>query len=301
MNRLHINPVRNFQFLNGVNKLIFIAIVLSLSNIFYSKTIADDSNPVRNIVQQNDNVCISNGANQKKDLNLNSPFGVLEFLHWNHPWNNYKYSCPEDLSKVVVLMKEAGVGIVRMDFLWEDIEPAPGEFDFNKYDYIVDLLTKNRIKILGLLHYSTGWASSCGRWNCPPQDFKLFVNYATKVIARYKDRVKYWEIWNEPDSHIYWTAQDGLKSYCVLLKDVYIAAKKVDPECRILNGGLANGISSVNHLYDNGAKEYFDILNLHIFESPLNPGSIKRVLAFPKLAKKIMARNGDSHKELLIT
>jgi hypothetical protein len=25
--------------------------------------------------------------------NNDSPFGVLEFLHWNHVWNNYKYPC----------------------------------------------------------------------------------------------------------------------------------------------------------------------------------------------------------------
>ncbi len=232
---------------------------------------------------------------------MESPFGVLEFLHWNHSWNNYKYSSEEDLLKVVALMKEAGVGFVRMDFLWEDIEPSPGKFDFNKYDYIVDLLTRNKINILAILNYSSDWASSCGKWNCPPMDNKLFVNYVTRVIERYKNKVRYWEIWNEPDSHIYWSMQDGLKTYCVLLKDVYVAAKKVDPQCRILNGGLANGIASVNHLYDNGAKDYFDILNLHIFESPLHTDSIKRALVFPKLARKIMARNGDNNKELWIT
>lgn len=232
---------------------------------------------------------------------MQSPFGVLEFLHWSHSWNNYKYSSCEDLIKVVALMKEANVGWVRMDFLWEDIELEQGRFNFDKYNYIVDLLTKNNIKILGVLNYSVSWASSSGQWNYPPKDNKLFVNYAAKVIERYKDKVKYWEVWNEPDSHIYWSAQDGLKSYCILLKDVYVAAKKIDPECKILNGGLANGIASVNHLYDNDTKDYFDILNLHIFESPLNSGSIKRVLAFPKLAKKIMVRNGDTHKKLWIT
>jgi len=233
--------------------------------------------------------------------NNDSPFGVLEFLHWNHAWNNYKYPSREDLEKVIKLIKEAGVGWIRMDFVWGDIEPEPQKFDFNKYDLIVDLLAKNEIKILGILHYSTDWASSCGRWNCPPADTKLFVNYISKVIGRYKDKVKHWEIWNEPDSHIYWATQDGLKGYCSLLKEVYIAAKEVDPECKILNGGLAGGISSVNHLYDNGAKDYFDILNLHIFESPIYADSIKRVLSFFKLARKIMARNGDAQKELWVT
>lgn len=232
---------------------------------------------------------------------MENPFGVLEFLHWSHPWNNYKYSKREDLKKVVALMKEAGAGFVRMDFLWEDIEPRQGEFEFAKYDYLVDLLRKNKIGILGILHYSTDWASSCKKWNCAPQDSKTFVNYAVKVAGRYKGKVKYWEVWNEPDSSTYWVDQDGLKSYCALLKNVYIAVKKTDPGCKILNGGLANGLSSVNHLYDNGARNYFDILNIHIFENPLNPKAIKAVTAYPKLAYKIMSRNGDAHKKIWVT
>jgi len=234
--------------------------------------------------------------------NLNSPFGVLEFLPWNQAWNNYKYPDDQALEKAILLMHDAGVGWIRLDFLWEDIEAKEGSFDFTKYDNIVKLLEREGIHILGILHYSTDWASSCGKWNCPPKDNALFVNYVTKVIARYKKQVKYWEIWNEPDSPAYWKVQDGLKSYCQLLKEVYIAAKKIDPDCKILNGGLANGLSSVNQLYDNGAGGYFDILNIHFFQNPLlGKNAIAAVATYPKLVYKVMARNGDKDKKIWIT
>ena len=245
--------------------------------------------------------------NMEKDMacldesNLNNPFGVLEFLHWNHVWNNYKYPCSRDLEKTISMMQEAGVGWIRLDFLWGDIEPKEGNFDFAKYDCIVELLRSKGIHILGILHYSTDWASACGQWNCPPKDNKVFVNYASKVIERYKGQIKHWELWNEPDSSIYWKEQDGLKSYCVLLKEVYIAAKQIDPECKILNGGIANGISSINNLYDNGAKGYFDILNIHFFDTPLRPVGIKAVASYPRLAYKIMQRNGDGDKKIWVT
>lgn len=232
---------------------------------------------------------------------MESPFGVLEFLHWDHNWNCFKYPDRRSLEKAARLMKEAGVGIVRFDFLWQDIEPKQGEFNFEKYDLIVDVLSSNGIKILGILDYCASWAAACGEWNCVPRDNRLFVNYAVRVIGRYKAQVKYWEVWNEPDSSTYWSQQDGLKSYCALLKDVYLAAKLVDPDCKVLNGGLALGLSSVNRLYDNGAKEYFDILNIHIFENPLYPGRAKALLAYPKLARKVMARNNDGDKEIWVT
>ncbi len=232
---------------------------------------------------------------------MDNPFGVLEFMHWNHSWNNYKYSSPADLEKAVKLMKEAGVGWVRLDFLWQDIEPEEGCFNFEKYDQIVEILCRNNINILGLLNYSADWAVLSGAWNCPPKDNGLFVKYASKVISRYRGRVTYWEVWNEPDSAVYWSEQDGLKSYCVLLKDVYTAAKKIDPNCKILNGGLAQGLASVNRLYDNGAKDYFDILNIHFFGSPLHQAGIKAVTAYPKLVYKVMSRNGDINKKIWIT
>lgn len=232
--------------------------------------------------------------------NKSNPFGVLEFLHWNHDWNSCKYSSRDSIEKAILLMKEAGVGWVRVDFLWQDIEPAQGDFYFEKYDMIVDLLSQNNINILGILDYSVDWATSSGEWNCPPKDNRLFVDFSLAVVRRYKNRVKHWEVWNEPDSPIYWKEQDGMKGYCGLLKDVYVALKEEDPYCQVLNGGLANGISSVNRLYENGAKDYFDILNIHIFESPLHSNPIERI-ALHKVAYKVMSRNGDGHKKIWIT
>jgi len=231
-----------------------------------------------------------------------SPFGVLEFLHWDHSWSNYKYATLADLKKTISLMKEAGVDWVRFDFLWSDIEPEEGKFNFGKYDTIVKELSENNINILGVLDYSTDWASSCGRWNCPPKDNAVFLNYVKEVVKHFKDKVKYWEIWNEPDSGIYWDYQyqDGLKTYARILKEAYLVIKEIDPEAKVLNGGLSN-FSSIQRLYDNGLKPYFDILNIHIFESPLNPGSDKRLLSSVKFVYKVMLRNGDEEKRIWIT
>lgn len=230
-----------------------------------------------------------------------SPFGVLEFLHWNHDWNGYKYSTNEELEKIAKLMKEAGVDFVRMDFLWGDIEPCEGSFDFEKYDTIVNIMAENKINILGILDYTAPWAAEDCDWNSPPMENKLFVAFAIRVINRYKDKIKYWEVWNEPDSGVYWKKQDALKSYVVLLKEVYKAAKIVDPECFILNGGLAGGLLSVNRLYEQGAKDYFDIMNIHSFETPMHQNAIKAVEAFPRLVYKTMKRNGDAYKKIWIT
>jgi hypothetical protein len=246
-------------------------------------------------------IFFSGAQAEEKETVMQNPFGALEFFHWNHSWNSFKYPSQEELLKSIKLMKEAGIGIVRFDFLWAEIEPEEGKFDFSKYDEIVDLVTQNGLVILGIFDYSAPWAAECGDWNCPPRRNETFINYAVKTVEHFKSRVKYWEVWNEPDSQTYWKTQDGLKRYCELLKEVYAAVKRVDPDCKVLNGGLANGLSSINKLYDNGAQGYFDILNIHIFDTPLNENSIKAVKAYPRLARKLMLRKGDAQKRIWIT
>jgi len=224
-----------------------------------------------------------------------SPFGVLEFLHWDHSWNNYKYPDQKSLKKAVELMKEANISWVRMDFLWEDIEPQKGKLNFKKYDYIVNLLTQNNIGILGLLSYSVPWAGPA--WNSPPYNDESFIDYVSNVISRYKDKVKYWEIWNEPDDQQYWTPQDGMARYTELLKKTYIKAKEVDPECKILNGGLSKTITlSLKRIYKNDGKGYFDILAIHPFVNPLNEVDVARVKGLYNGCKKIMQDNADDKK-----
>jgi hypothetical protein len=49
-------------------------------------------------------------------------FGVLTFLPWNHDWN-FKFYAGHRVETAVDLIHEVGVGFVRMDFLWDDIEP----------------------------------------------------------------------------------------------------------------------------------------------------------------------------------
>ncbi len=227
------------------------------------------------------------------------PFGVLEFLHWRHPWNNYKYS-ESDLEKIVKLLKEAGVAFVRMDFLWDDIEPAKNEFSFAKYDFIVELLSKENIRILGILNYSASWAADA--WNSPPRNLEDFTNYVSKVVFRYKDKVKYWEIWNEPDSAIYWQPQDDMKTYTELLKKSYIAAKEADLSCKIVLGGVTSqGYYAIKNIYKNGGKDYFDIINIHPFVDPLKPNEQKRIFSIYNNLEKLKSQHNDRDKKIWFT
>ncbi|MCM8827522.1 MAG: hypothetical protein NC904_08435 [Candidatus Omnitrophica bacterium] len=83
-------------------------------------------------------------------------------------------------------------------------------------------------------------------------------------------------------------------SYTQLLKKVYIKAKQVDPDCKILNGGLAKTIPLyLKKIYQNGGKGYFDILAIHPFVHPLYGSDVYRVKGLYNACKKIMQESGD--------
>ena len=227
------------------------------------------------------------------------PFGVLAFLHWRHVWNQNKYSS-QDLKKTIKLIKKSGAAFVRMDFLWDDIEQQKGNFNFDKYDQIVELCTEENIRILGILDYCASWAGKA--WNWPPDNLDDFVNFCAKVVDRYKDRIKYWEIWNEPDSKDYWQPQDDMKKYTELLKRSYVALKKVDPSCKIVLGGMTSeGFYAIKRIYQNGGKEYFDILNIHPFVNPLQPRDFKRIYFILKNLERLQVQYSDSAKKIWFT
>ncbi len=232
-------------------------------------------------------------ANDTRDSQ--SPFGVLDFLAWDHSWNNHHY--PSDkIEKSIELMKEAGVGFVRMDFLWDDIEPTSGNFQFEKYDKIVGLLTSHGIKILGLLSYNASWTGN--NWNAPPNKV-YFTKYAKNVVRRYKDKIKYWEIWNEPDDEQYWTPQDDMLSYTELLKTVYPVLKSEDPSCVIVLGGLSKTIAvSLRRIYKNGGKDYFDVVNFHPFVDPLMSNAYSLLEGIYKGVYHVMERKQDTEKSI---
>ncbi|MCM8770393.1 MAG: beta-galactosidase [Candidatus Omnitrophica bacterium] len=227
-----------------------------------------------------------------------SPYGVLDFFAWSEGLNNDFYD-HEKISTAIKLMKEAGVAFVRIDLLWADIEPEENRFVFTKYDYIVDELWNNGIKILAILGYNRSRQED--RWRCAPEP-EMFSRYAGATVGHYKDKIKYWEIWNEPDSEFYWQPQDGLKHYSELLKKTYRAIKSVDPTAKVLMGGLSKDFEkNLRALYNYGCKDYFDIVNIHPFVNPLLPRALEVLYALYHETHYVIQHHGDIHKEIWFT
>jgi hypothetical protein len=236
-------------------------------------------------------------TNSKDFRDSDSPFGVLEFFSWDHARFGPHYR-PGDAEQAAHLMQEAGVGFARFDFLWEDIEPEEGRFVFDKYDRLVDLLLEKGIKIQALLAYNAGWA---GAWNQAPDPIR-YGRYARAVVDHFKDRVRHYQIWHEPDSPMFWQPQDQMQTYVRVLKHVYPILKSVDPTCVIHLGGMSRSLPvCLKHIYERGAKDYFDVVNIHPFANPLTPDALGALRDLHHIVRGVLEQYGDGAKPIWFT
>ncbi|MBV9080612.1 MAG: hypothetical protein JO102_05785 [Elusimicrobia bacterium] len=236
-------------------------------------------------------------------MRTGDPFGVLAFLHWNHDWNNF-YFDDATRRRALAQLEELGVSFVRTDILWSDVDRGIGKFDFSAYESWLPLLRHHHLEPLILLHYNKERTGPDGvRWNKPPSSFEEFAGFVSAAVRRFKSDVSHWEIWNEPNHKVYWDApDDGLSSYCRLLKLSRQAAKAEDPSCLVLNGGLTGPVvEDVGRFYARGGKDLTDVLNIHTFVDPLSP---ERKQTFDRLvagSRAVMEKHGDAAKKIWIT
>jgi hypothetical protein len=258
-----------------------------------------------------------------------NPYGINVFLQEEVE--------PEKRERIVQMVAEAGFTWLRQQFPWEDIEiHGRGDFedrrnDLNgdgqpdtisawaKYDQIVDLAEQYDLRILARLDNPPAWSrSSPDRGDfAPPDDLQDFVNYATAVAERYKGRLRYYQVWNEPNIYPEWGNQDvSPQGYTELLCRTYDALKTVDPDSVVISGALASTVALtgrdlndyvfLQRMYDAGAADCFDVLAVQGYgfnsgptDRRLRPTTIN--FSHNLYIRDIMVANGDAHKPIWIT
>jgi hypothetical protein len=252
------------------------------------------------------------------DVNL---FGANMFLHREvEEWK---------LRKTLEMASEAGIGWIKQQFPWEEIEPVEkGQFfderirrsSWEKYDLIVDLCEEYGIQIIARLDRPPSWTREDNSYKeRPPDDFQDYGDFVYAFVERYKGHIRYIQIWNEPNIFPEWGNRPvDPAGYVGLVKVAYESAKRADPNVYVLSAPLAitlgqvhpepgkwismNEIQFLEEMYTAGAKGYFDILSANAFglgsppEEPASPNvlNFRRVL----LLREVMERSGDGGKPI---
>jgi hypothetical protein len=172
---------------------------------------------------------------------------------------------------ILAKVKEAGITWIRIDINWNQIESTKGKFNFSEVDRVADYAAANDLSIYASIAYTPDWANGNEGINYPATDINDWKNFVNNIINRYKYKIKYWGIWNEPN----------LRDFFALGKDIFVqqillpAAQTIrtaDPTAFIVGPGLSHKTEAgmewyfwLKYILDN-AGGYFDIISHHIYE-----------------------------------
>jgi len=226
---------------------------------------------------------------------------------------------------LISYMKAGGVTCTRLGISWADVEGQKGKRDWSYTDKFVDLLTKNGFEIICCFCTTPEWTSGlsqeekelfhkrgCGNLIgvvAPKEEYyDIFEDFAEETARRYKDKIKYYEFWNEPDGMgmpFIEKDENGKpkdirfggdpKVYTELLKRVYRGLKRGNPNCLVSVGGLESRTAFLKGIYENGGKDYFDAVAIHPYsEDGIRTQWIDEI-------RDLMVKMGDGDKPIWIT
>jgi len=167
-------------------------------------------------------------------------------------------------SKDIMLMKDANIKLIRADLTWTSVEKKKQEYDFTRYDQLIDTLEKQGTRILFILDYSNRLYGTEKSIKTEKQR-NGFASFAAKAAERYKGRGVIWEIWNEPNFLRFWGEEPNVDDYMALVKVTCSAIRKVDPSCKIVAPALLGcaAVGFIKKCAERGLFEVVDGVSVH--------------------------------------
>ncbi|MEI7772936.1 MAG: polymerase, partial [Chloroflexales bacterium] len=277
---------------------------------------------------------------------------------------------PSAVDRSFALARDLGARYARMQAPWEDIEiHARGDFEdrrnlatvgavsaWAKYDRIVAAANAAGIELILRLERPPDWSRQQalaspefqvglkldGNSTGPPDDYADYANFVRALVERYDgdgvddapahQRVRFFQIWNEPNLRGEWNWQEPRpEDFVRLLRVGAAAARAASPQAVILFPGLAptDGLDSrapmteleyLDRVYKAGGADSFDIMAAQSYGLGQSPAEHRYVFLRGRgnwswaqpidtrsdvsrlvLLREVMERNGDAGTPVWVT
>jgi len=156
--------------------------------------------------------------------------------------------------------------------VWANIETSRGYYNWSQLDQIVSYMQGKGANILFTFGRTPRWASSnpnatiCGGGpgQCyAPYSMTDWSNFIWALTSRYKYKIRYYELWNEPNASNWWS---GSTSQMVQMASIaYGIIKKQDPGATVLSPAPQGAYAWqwMGYFLSAGGGRYFDAASFH--------------------------------------
>lgn len=175
--------------------------------------------------------------------------------------------------------------VISPETEWRGLQPKEDTWDFSHLDKAVQLGETNGVELFLTLGQTPKWAASRPDEIVPngpgassePRRLSDWENYVRTLARRYKGRIKYYELWNEPrflevDPY---RAIAGFTGKSQQMVELGISARRIlaeeDPDATLLSPGFDAGfvgIPRVEQWFKAGGGEAATILGYHFYLRP---------------------------------
>ncbi|MFO7448309.1 MAG: beta-galactosidase [Ignavibacteriaceae bacterium] len=244
------------------------------------------------LIAQTDNLIYNELTSPRSGEYYHMPVGLCE----DYPEET---TTMETIRNDFEFLKKYGVKHLRISFGWDAIEVEQGKYDWLFWDDFVKMaVDEYDITLVPYICYTPRWISKGAHdtlyfWNYPPKDNKPYGDFVRTLVNRYKDRIKTWELWNEPDIWIYW--QGTRQEFVDFLKAGAEAVRVADPDAKIVFPGIAYDPDFVKSLFkDYNMSKYFDIVNMHNYYETWHRHPIEEITTYINEVQDVVWRYGDN-------
>jgi hypothetical protein len=231
---------------------------------------------------------------------------------------------PWKTKRTLEMVREMGTPWIVEFFPWAYYEPAPGRFDWEHADMVVDHARRQGLSVIARLGFVPEWARPDPETEpttftyLAEEQYGAFAAYAAAFVEHFRGRVDQIVVWNEPNISLEWGYRPvDPESYTEMLRAVYPAAKAANPDVLVLGGALAptlapvgdpegmNDLEYLRRMLDAGAGEVMDGLAVHAYGWKLPPGAPAdpRVVNFARteLLRELLVQAGYDGMPIYIT
>jgi O-antigen ligase len=211
---------------------------------------------------------------------------------------------PDVRTQLLQELRAAGFGWVRQRLDWGQIEPEPGVYDWSRADLLVTAIDDAGLMPVLVLDGSPAWArapqdrAQADNPMAPPAEPESFARFAAAVARRYGDRVRHYQLWDEPNIAPHWGNRHVEPvAYAQLLRAASPAVRAADADAVIWTAALAptgdRGHTAIDEIYflqrmlAAGAGPFFDVVAVQPFgfgHAPEDSTRNVRVLNFQRAA-----------------